>query len=283
MSEINDRNVIITGGSRGIGVYIAQAFAGEGARIALVARSWEGLETVASRLETQGTTVAVFPADLSVPEERERVVRAIREEVGTIDILVNNAGLESDGPFTDLTREVIHRTVEVNLLAPMELTRLILPEMLARRRGHIVNVASIAAKSGAPYDAVYGGTKAGLAEWTRALRVELKETGVHFSTILPGYVRETGMFAKYGVKAPLIPGSCSPEQVARAVIRAVRTNRRERIVNSFPLRWYFALNDLWPGLADWIQRATGALDFQRTKSDQLRQNTTEPGDELPGT
>jgi len=279
MSEIANRNVVITGGSRGIGVHLAHAFAGQGAHLALVARSQEGLQNVAAQLENYGTTVAVFPADLALEQERVQLVRDIRQRFGPIDILVNNAGLESDGPFTDLSWATIRRTVEVNLLAPMALTHHILPEMLVRNHGHLVNISSIAAKSGAAYDAVYGGTKAGLAEWTRALRLELHDTGVRFSTIMPGYVRETGMFAKFGVKAPWLPGSCSPDQVARAVIRAVQKNTRERVVNSQPLRWYFALNDLWPALADWIQQAIGAIDFQREKSERLRQTTQGTTDE----
>lgn len=281
MSEITNRNVVITGGSRGIGVYLARAFALQGARIALVARSEQGLRTVASNLDRYDVTVDIFPTDLSIEQERLQLVKDIRSRFGSIDILVNNAGLETEGRFADLSWEELRRTVEVNLLAPLSLTYQILPEMLTRNRGHIVNIASIAAKSGSPYDAVYGGTKAGLAEWTRAMRLELRETAVRFTTILPGYVRETGMFAKFGVKAPWASGSCRPEQVAEAVIQAVRKNTRERVVNSHPLRWFFAMNDLWPALADWILQVTGIIDFQRTKLEELASTNSKPTPESP--
>jgi NAD(P)-dependent dehydrogenase (short-subunit alcohol dehydrogenase family) len=92
----------------------------------------------------------------------------------------------------------------------------------------MLNIASTAAKSGAPYAATYSGTKAGLAEWSRALRLELSGTGVRFSTVFPGYVREVGMFAKFGVQSPWIVGLCAPSQVARAVVVAVEKGSLNR-------------------------------------------------------
>jgi short-subunit dehydrogenase len=93
----------------------------------------------------------------------------------------------------------------------------------------------------------------------------LAGTGIRFSTIFPGYVRELGMFAKFAVKSPLIIGSCSPNQVAKAVIKAIEEERLETIVNSSPLRYVFCLNDLSPSLGDWVMRISGANDFQRKK------------------
>ena len=147
----------------------------------------------------------------------------------------------------------------------MALTRLILPGMLERKAGHIVNVASIAAKSGAPYAATYSGTKAGLAEWTRALRLELAGTGVRFSTIFPGYVREVGMFAKFGVEPPWIVGSCSPTQVAKAAVVAIEKGKPEIIINSRPLRYSFMVNELSASMGDWLMRISGVAAFQRRK------------------
>ena len=183
--------------------------------------------------------------------------------------MVNNAGLETEGAFSELPWRSIQENIEVNLIAPMALTHLILPEMLKKKSGYIVNIASIAAKNGAPYAAVYSGTKAGLAEWTRALRLELAGTGIRFSTIFPGYVREVGMFAKFGVKSPRIIGSCSPVQVAKAVVKAIEKERLETIVNSRPLRYVFSLNDLSPSFGDWIMQISGANDFQRKKVEQV--------------
>ena len=263
--ELKGKVVLLTGGSRGIGPGMAEAFAKKGTIIALAARSEAGLEEVAKQLKNSNAKVRIFPVDLRESLQRERLISSVLREMGTIDILVNNAGLETEGAFSELPWRSIQENIEVNLIAPMALTHLILPEMLKKKSGYIVNIASIAAKNGAPYAAVYSGTKAGLAEWTRALRLELAGTGIRFSTIFPGYVREVGMFAKFGVKSPRIIGSCSPVQVAKAVVKAIENEKLETIVNSRPLRYVFSLNDLSPSFGDWIMRISGANDFQRKK------------------
>jgi len=265
MVQFKGMVVLLTGGSRGIGPIVSEALAKRGANIALAARSKSGLQDVASRLGELGTKVFVMPIDLSQSSQREKLVADVLKEFGKIDVLINNAGLETEGAYVELSWPSIRETIEVNLIAPMALTRLVLPEMLERRSGHIVNMASIAAKSGAPYAATYSGTKAGLAEWTRALRLELANTGVHFSTIFPGYVREVGMFAKFGMQSPWIIGSCAPSQVAKAVVYAIEKGRVERIINSRPLRYSFMLNELSPTIGDWLMRISGVVDFQRRK------------------
>jgi short-subunit dehydrogenase len=265
MEKLKGMVVLLTGGSRGIGPIIAEALAERGANIALAARSESGLQDVAERLSELGTEVVVMPVDLRESAQRERLVIDVQRKFGKIDVLVNNAGLETEGVYVELPWTSIRETVEVNLIAPMDLTRLVLLKMLERNAGHIVNIASIAAKSGAPYAATYSGTKAGMAEWTRALRLELGDTGVHFSTIFPGYVREVGMFARFRMRSPWIVGSCAPSQVAKAVVDAIEKERVEAIVNSRPLRYSFMLNELSPKVGDWLMRISGVVDFQRRK------------------
>jgi short-subunit dehydrogenase len=265
MVPLNGKVVLLTGGSRGIGPVVAEALARRGAAIAIAARSKTGLDEVAMRLKGLDVETLVVPADLREQSQREELVSAVLKRFDRIDILINNAGLETEGAYAELPWSSIQETVEVNLLAPMALTRLVLPGMLERKAGHIVNVASIAAKSGAPYAATYSGTKAGLAEWTRALRLELAGTEVRFSTIFPGYVREVGMFAKFGVQSPWIVGSCAPTQVARAVVAAIEKGKAESIINSRPLRYSFMLNELSPSVGDWLMRVSGVAAFQRRK------------------
>ncbi len=265
MEKLKDMAVLLTGGSRGLGPIVAEALAKRGANIALAARSKSGLDDVATRLRKIGVNTLVMPVDISQEQQREKLVADVLEEFGKIDMLINNAGLETEGAYTELSWASIKNTVEVNLLAPMALTHLVLPGMLERKAGHIVNIASIAAKSGAPYAATYSGTKAGLAEWTRALRLELADTGVHFSTIFPGYVRDVGMFAKFGVRAPWIVGSCGPSQVAKAVVDSIEKGQTERIINSRPLRYSYMINELSPVIGDWLMRISGVVDFQRRK------------------
>jgi len=265
LGKLKGMMVLLTGASRGIGPIIAEALAKRGANLALAARSRDPLQDVAARLGELGSQTLVLPVDLGQPLQRERLIAEVLEKFGAVDVLVNNAGLETEGAYAELSWEAIRETIEVNLVAPMALTRLVLPAMIRRKAGHIVNIASIAAKSGAPYAAAYSGTKAGLAEWARALRLELAGTGVRFSTIFPGYIREAGMFARFGMKAPWIVGSCSPVQVAKAVVEAIEKGRAERIINSPPLRYSFVLNELSPALGDWLMRLSGVVDFQRRK------------------
>jgi short-subunit dehydrogenase len=265
MEKLEGKKVLLTGGSRGIGPIIAEYLTAHGSIVAIAARSKSNLQEIATNLNNKGHSIEVFAVDLKDGSQREQLVTDVLNKFGTIDILINNAGLETEGGYTELPWTSIQENIEVNLIAPMALTHRILPIMLKNKAGHIVNIASIAAKSGAPYAAVYSGTKAGLAEWTRALRLELTGTGVTFSTIFPGYIREVGMFAKFGMSPPWIVGSCSPYQVATAVVTAIKKSRKEIIVNSNPLRYSFMINDLSPRLGDWLMQISGLADFQRRK------------------
>jgi short-subunit dehydrogenase len=263
--ELRNSVALLTGASRGIGPHIARALAQEGASVALAARSLPGLAAVAANLRSSGARVAVLDADVGRPEVCASLVARAEQALGPVDVLVNNAGVETEGAFLSLDPEAIIGTVAINLTGAILLARQALPGMLARRRGHVVNVASLGGKKGAPFDGVYCATKAGLIEWTSALRSELEGTGVSFSAICPGYVTGEGMFAKFGVLAPRTIGSCTPEQVAVAVVDAIRRDLPEVIVNSMPVRPLLALNALSPRLGRWLLEVMGITAFQRRK------------------
>ncbi len=154
MANLKDSVVLLTGGSHGLGPVIAKTLAQRKAHLALVARSRSGLQKAARLLRRHGTKVLEFPVDLADPSQRECLITNVVNAFGRIDVLVNNAGLETEGAFTELTWPAIRETIEVNLVAPIALTHLVLPAMVARHAGHIVNIASIAAKTGIPYAAV---------------------------------------------------------------------------------------------------------------------------------
>lgn len=265
MKHVRGRIALVTGGSRGLGPHIARALAGEGMDVVLTARDAAGLEQAAAPVRAIGVRAAAVPVDLASAAERERLAREAEAAFGAIDVLVNNAGVEAAGPFAALDAGTIARTVEVNVTAPIHLTRLLLPGMMARRRGHVVHLASLAGKKGAPYDAVYSGTKAALIEWSSGLRPELRGTGVGSSVICPGYVTGEGMFARFGMLPPALLGSCTPEQVARAVVRAIRGDKPEVIVNSRPVRPLLALYELFPSLGERLLGWLGITEFQRRK------------------
>ncbi len=267
MTNLNGKRVLLTGGSQGLGPVIAEALARSGAsHIALAARTEAPLSDVARSLRKLGVEAIAVPVDLTQAKERQKLVSTVLEKFKVINVLVNNAGIETEGAFLGRTLDDIHETIEVNLVAPIDLTHLVLLKMSKKDTIHIVNISSVGAKSGAPFSATYCGTKAGLAEWTRGLRLELAGTKVYFSTIFPGYVTDVGIFAKYGLRPPWTIGSCTSSQVARAVVHAIQHRKQEVIVNSRPLRPAFALAELFPALGDWLMHRLGVVDLQYMKA-----------------
>lgn len=265
MKRLQGCVALLTGGSRGIGPHIARALAREGVHVALAARDRDGLTRTAESLREHGVRALAVPADLSLRAERERLVAEAERTLGPIDILVNNAGLEAAGAFLSVDAEGIAQAVEVNLTAPLHLARLLVPGMLERGRGHVVSIASLAGKKGSAYQAVYAGTKAALIEWTHGLKSEFEGTGVGFSVVCPGFVRGTGMFARFGVEPPRFVGAVRAEQVARAVVEVIRRDRVEVIVTPLPVRPLLALYALFPGLGPPLLRWLGINEFQRRK------------------
>jgi short-subunit dehydrogenase len=194
------------------------------------------------------------------------LLEEIHRQFGDIDLLINNAGLEFPSPFHDLSEKDISDIISVNLVAPLVLTKLVLPEMLRRGRGHIVNMASLAGKSGPAFQEPYAATKAGLIAFTSSLRASYRKSGVSASVIVPGFV-EAGMYAnvkaRSGCRAPAALGTSAPEAVARAVVRAVEHDLPEVIVSPKPVRPLLAFSALFPRVGEWVTERTGANNFFR--------------------
>lgn len=255
--EIRDAHVLLTGGSRGLGPYMVRALLAHGARATITARSEPDLAKVRASLGAD--KVAIVPGDVSVAADREKMVLTAEETFGPIDILVNNAGIESVLPFEEYREGEIERVIEVNLEAPILLTRLVIPGMLARARGHIVNISSLSGKTGPPYHTVYCSTKHGLVGFTLSLRSELKGSGVSASVICPGYVTEAGVFAEErGLEPPKRSGAwATPRDVARAVVRSIEKNVPDIIVARGMARIADVGLAISPRLVDAIARRTG--------------------------
>lgn len=279
MRHLKGRVAVVTGASRGIGTYIARALAREQMKLVLAARSAPELEAVASELQHGGSQVLAVPTDIGDPAALEALVTAAHVEFGGIDVLVNNAALLTLAPYDRTPIEQIERLIQVNLTAPMLLTRMVLPSMLAQGRGHIVQMASVAGKIGGSYLEPYSTAKAGLIVFTAALRATYREQGVSASVICPGSVTETGMYhnvqRETGVRFRSLTGFSSPEQVARAVVQAITHDRPEIIVNSMPLRPFFVLQALSPRLAERVLRAFGDSVYKQAGRIYERQQTEE--------
>jgi short-subunit dehydrogenase len=250
VKDLKGQHAIITGASRGIGAQVAEALAREGVHLTLAARSKEDLEQVAASCRAHGVVVQTVSCDLTTAGGRAAVARAgENSEVGPPSILVNNAGTELLGPYHRATPSAIEGLINLNLTSPMLLTREVLPTMVANRRGHVVNLSSMAGKAGTPFAATYTATKAALVGATAALRAEYRGTGVSFSVICPVFVTGAGMFNRLGedrVKVPRVIGTVRVERVVAAVLKSITHDKPEILLGSPAMRPLLALAALAP-------------------------------------
>ncbi|WP_406194064.1 SDR family NAD(P)-dependent oxidoreductase [Kitasatospora sp. NBC_01560] len=209
---------LITGASSGIGAATAGLLGAAGWRLLLSGTDRARLDAVAAR-----TGGRALPEDLAKPDGPQRLAEAALAAEGRVDALVASAGLGWRGPFAETPSDVLDRMIEVNLAAPLRLSRLLLPGMLERRRGRIVLVGSVAGQVGVRDEAAYAATKAGLAMFAESLWYELRGTGVGVRIVLPGPV-DTPFFARRGTPYQRErPRPVAPELVAERVVATITT------------------------------------------------------------
>jgi short-subunit dehydrogenase len=248
--QISGSTVLLTGATGGIGHAIARALAGRGAKLILTGRRSDVLEPLAS--ECGGRALAV---DLAQRSEIDRLLA----EAGHIDILIANAALPGTGTLESYSVEEIDRVLEVNLRAPIMLAHALLPDMLAARSGHLVFISSLSAKAATERSSMYNATKFGLRGFANALRSDLRGSGVGVTSVLPGFIRDAGMFAEAGdIKLPPGVGTRTPEDVAAAVITGLEKNRGEIDVASLMLRLSSTFAGVAPETAARMARMLGS-------------------------
>ena len=256
--------VLITGASGGLGTHMVHEFARHRVRLVLVAYPGNELEELAVEIKKQGCECTAYVFDLRKRNEREQLIDDVLKRFGRVDILVNNAGIEYTSYYHDLSEDKILDVLNVNLEAPMILTRKLLPPMLERRRGHVVNISSLAGKSGPAFQEPYSASKAGLIAFTASLRATYRGSGVNASVIVPGFV-ETGIYSNLKqltkCSAPPWLGTSTPESVAKAIIRAIERNRPEIIINPLPVRPLVAFTALLPTAGEWLIGKIGSNQF----------------------
>ncbi|MFQ6605843.1 MAG: SDR family NAD(P)-dependent oxidoreductase [Fidelibacterota bacterium] len=253
---------LVTGASRGIGTYIVDTLIKQGYFVIGVARHEPGLRKALHRHGPENFDY--FIQDLQEIALLEQLVQAVREKYSYINVLVNNAGIERYDYYQNNSRQLLEKIIHVNLMAPMELTRLFLPDFL-QHGGAIINIASLGGKKGIAYNSIYSATKAGILMWCDGLRQELVDSGTSITVICPGYIAETGMFYDGGVPAPALLGTSPPQAVADAVMTAIREQKAEIIVNSGPIRPLLALGQIWPVLGDKIVRWFGVPSMSKKR------------------
>jgi short-subunit dehydrogenase len=219
--NLSGRKALLTGATGGLGRAIARSLAERGAVLTLSARSREALEALAAELPGAGH--GVLPADLAEPDAAERLAA---EAAGT-EILVANAGLPGAGKPDEFSAEEVKRTLRVNLEAPMLMARALYPAMVEAGVGHLVFVSSLSGKAASPRSSIYNATKFGLRGFSLGLRADLTPQGIGVSLVSPGFIREAGMFADAGSKAPPGMGTSTPEQVGAATVKAIERDKVE--------------------------------------------------------
>jgi short-subunit dehydrogenase len=264
--------VVLTGASRGLGITIAGAMARRGARLVLGARSRDALEAVATDLCALGHEAVAVPCDVTDPDGLSELVAAA-DALGGADVLVNNAGIERVARYETLDESAIVQQIAVNLTAPMLLTRRLLPGMLERGRGHVVNMASLAGLNGVAFNEPYGATKHAMVGFTRSLRASAAALGspVSSTAVCPGFVDDVGMYAdqarEHGARASRWLGTTTSEAVARAVITGIERDLPLVIVNPGPMKATLALGLLFPRFGEWVAKRIGAYEVFSTVSE----------------
>ncbi len=247
--RLQDSTALVTGATGGIGQAIVRALHARGAKVIATGRKGDVLEALAQDLPG----VEVLVADLA---DAGQVASLLTGR--DIDVLVANAALPASGRLDGFTPEEIDRALDVNLRAPMQLARALVPAMLERGAGHLVFISSLSGKFASAGSSVYNATKFGLRGFGFALNEELRGTGVGATTVFPGFIREAGMFADSGVKLPRGVGTRKPEDVARAVISGIEKNRAEIDVAPFSLASGARAFGLAPSLVAAVNRRLGA-------------------------
>lgn len=267
--NLSGKTVLITGGSRGLGLVMARELVREGARLAICARDATELERARADLRERGADVLTIPCDVTNKAQVDEMVRTIRDRLGPIDVLINNAGIIQVGPMELMTLDDYEEAMQIHFWAPLSTTLAVLPEMRQRRDGRIVNISSIGGKVSAPHLLPYSASKFALTGFSEGLRAELAAYGVVVTTVCPGLMR-TGSpynamfkgqhraeYAWFSISDSLPILSMSAESAARQIIAACKRGDAE-VVLSLPAQIGDKFHALFPGLTadllSWVNR-----------------------------
>ena len=249
--SLDRRRVLLTGATGGLGRAIARALHGRGAIVVATGRREEALEAVGAEL---GDRIEPLVADLSARED----VAALAQRAGRVDVLVANAALPGSGRLGSFAPAEIDRALDVNLRAPMQLARALVPAMVERGEGHLVFVSSLNGKIPSAGTSVYTATKYGLRGFAASLRAELSGAGVGATAVFPSFIAEAGMWADTRIGLPRGVNLPSPEEVAAALVRGIERDRGEIDVAPIPLRISAALAGVAPGAVAAVGSRLGA-------------------------
>jgi short-subunit dehydrogenase len=248
--KLDGSRILITGAAGGIGRELALALARRGARLLLAGRDEAALAELGGEIQALGAQAAPIHADLADPDAADAIARAAARLAGGVDVLVNLAGITHFGLFQQQSASGLERLWRVNVIAPMNLARALLPGMLARRSGRIVNIGSVFGAIGFPCFASYSASKSALRGFSQALRRELHGSGVGVSYVAPRYTRTAlNAGAVSRMAAALKMNQDSPERVAHHIVAAIERDRDETTIG-LPEALFVRINALLPRVVD---------------------------------
>jgi NAD(P)-dependent dehydrogenase (short-subunit alcohol dehydrogenase family) len=241
-ADLSNQNVLITGGTRGLGYLLAKEFAKHGCRIAVCGRDGEEVEFVQRELSAQGIEIFAKTCDVGDNAQVETLIQEVTQQLGSIDILVNNAGVIQVGPVQKMTPQDFHDMMNSSFFGEIHCTLAVLPQMLERKSGRIVNITSIGGKVSVPHLLPYSAAKFACVGFSEGLRAELANTGITVTTIIPGLMRtgsylqalfkgrqaEEFVWFSLGDNAPII--SMDAVRAAKQIVTATRHGEAERIL-----------------------------------------------------
>jgi NAD(P)-dependent dehydrogenase (short-subunit alcohol dehydrogenase family) len=248
--ELQGSVAVVTGASSGFGELTALRLAREGASVVVAARRLERLESLAERIASRGGRALPVRCDVTSIPDLEALRDRVEGEFGRCDVLVNNAGIPGGGWFEDLSLEQIDRVIGVNLLAVIHCTMVFLPMMLALRRGHIVNLGSLASRYAPPTASVYAASKHGVVAFSEALYYELAPKGILVTSVNPGFAVTEAFTQERLPKMLVMPA----DRVARTIVDVVKTGRAPEVSVPRALAPWQALRILTPPLYRWGMR-----------------------------
>jgi short-subunit dehydrogenase len=281
--DLRDKTVLITGGSRGLGLVMAREFARHGARLALCARDEEELERARLDLERFGVEVMVVRCDVRNRQEVNDMVAAVNARFGNVDVLVNNAGVIQVGPLAVMTEEDFEQAMQAHFWAPLNTIMAVLPSMRQRKSGRIVNITSIGGKVAVPHLVPYSASKFALVGLSKGLRAELMKDGISVTTVCPGLMR-TGSprnaefkgqhrfeYAWFSISDALPLLTVSAENAARQVVHACKRGQAELVI-SIPAKIAVLFESLFPeamyqilSVVNQLLPAPGGIGTQKAK------------------
>lgn len=264
--ELDGANVLVTGASSGIGAALAPVLAQRGATVGLVARRADRLDEVLARCRDHAPDSRRWAVDLADTDAAEAVAIQAWDEMGGLDVVVHNAAAPKRRTITDLTLDDVRRTMALNFESPVRMTLALLPRMLARDRGMIVNVSSLGGRMGIQGEAAYSASKFALAGFSESMQLDLWDTGVDVRLILPGAIA-TEIWDQPDNDPPLYDGELTPaDEVAVGIVAAIEGDAFEHYL---------------PDMKPIVEMKTGAIDdFMAAAVDFARQRTTAgPGTE----